>query len=297
VNWDYLTIVMYAEEKQGWFIQKVVNKGGTGYVSPDQGVDYGASIVGDVIKTNKVECVDDWSARRKTRFFSGEAIESEGSFLCVPISSFNRCYGALTLESRTRKNFSGKEVETIYRLVETGAALLEVVYMNTLVKEYVIVDQVTGSCNQRHFLKKLDQEVLRANDEMAEMALVTLMVDDRQEWCDRYGVEGFETILNQVSRIIRSAIRPYDIVGRLDDDRLAVVLINTTASDGYLWAEKMRKQIAGHIIALDGKTFSVTISAGVCGLSDGMHREELLQGTSQVLHKAVEGGGNLVRVF
>jgi len=297
VNWDYLTMVMYTEEKQGWFIQKVVNKASTGYVSPDQGIDYGTSIVGQVIKTNKVESVEDRSARKAVRFFPGEAIESEGSFVCVPVSSFNRCYGALTLESRNKKNFSGKEVETIYRLVESGAALLEVVYMNSLVKEYVIVDQVTGSCNQRHFLKKLEQEVQRANDYGAELALVTLMVDEKQELCDRYAVEGFETVLNQVARIIRSAIRSYDIVGRLDDDRLAIILTNTTASDGYLWAEKMRKQIASHIIAQDGRTFSVTISAGVCGLSDGMHKDELLQGTSQVLHKAVEGGGNLVRVF
>ena len=73
--------------------------------------------------------------------------------------------------------------------------------------------------------------------------------------------------------------------------------MNTTASDGYLWAEKIRKQIASHIISLSGRSFSVTISAGVCGLTDGMHLDELLQGTSQVLHKAVEGGGNLVRVF
>ncbi len=297
VNWDYLTVVMYAEEKQGWFVQKVVNRAGTGYVSPDQGVDYSASIVGQVIKTNKVESIDDRATRRQMRFCEGEAIECEGSFLCVPISSFNRCYGALTLESRNKRNFSGKEVETIYRLVESGAALLEVVYMNSLVKEYVIVDQVTGSCNQRHFLKKLEQEVQRANDYVAELALVTLMVDERHELCERYGLEGFETVLNQVARIIRSAIRSYDIVGRLDDDRLAVVLTNTTASDGYLWAEKMRKQIASHIITQDGRTFSVTISAGVCGLSDGMHKDELLQGTSQVLHKAVEGGGNLVRVF
>jgi diguanylate cyclase (GGDEF)-like protein len=104
-------------------------------------------------------------------------------------------------------------------------------------------------------------------------------------------------VLNQVAKIIRSAIRSYDIVGRLEDDRLAVILVNTTASDGYLWAEKMRKQVASHIISAEGRTFSVTISAGVCGLTDGMHKEEILQGTSQVLHKAVEGGGNLVRVF
>ncbi|MDH4070483.1 MAG: diguanylate cyclase [Ignavibacteria bacterium] len=297
LNWDYLTIVMYAEEKQGWVIQKVVNKAGTGYVSPDQAVEFGDSIVGQVIKANRLEMVDDWSSARRTRFFKGEAIECEGSFACVPISSFNRCYGVLTLESKNRKNFSGKEVETIYRLVESAAGMLEVIYMNELVKEYVIVDQVTGSCNQRHFLKKLDQEVIRAADYDQELALVTLGIDERQQLCERHGIDGFDTILNQVARIIRGSIRSYDIVGRLEDDRLGILLVNTTASDGYLWAEKMRKQIAGHIITNAGKSFSVTISAGVCGLAEGMHREELLQGTSQVLHKAVEGGGNLVRVF
>jgi len=297
LNWDYLTMVMYAEEKQGWVIQKVVNRAGTGYVSPDQGIDFANSVVGQVIRANRLESVEDWSVDRPTRFFLGEAIDSEGSFICIPISSFNRCYGVLTLESKTRNNFSGKEAETIYRLVETAASLLEVAYMNDLVKEYVIVDQVTGSFNQRHFLKKLDQEVHRAADYDQELALVTVVIDDRQLLCDRHCVEGFETILNQVARIVRGSIRTYDVVGRLDDDRLAVLLVNTTASDGYLWAEKMRKQVASHIIALGGRSFSVTMSAGVCGLSDGMQRDELLQGTTQVLDKAVEGGGNLVRVF
>ena len=297
VNWDYLTIVMYAEDRQGWMIQKVVNKAGTGYVAPDQVVDFSDSIVGQVIKANKVESIEDLSTVRKTRFFPGEAIDSAGSFVCVPISSFNRCYGVLTLESKSPQNFSGKEVETVFRLVETAAAHLEVVYMNDLVKEYVIVDQVTGSFNQRHFLKKLDQEVRRSADYEQELALVTLVVDERPLLCERHGVSGFEAILNQVARIVRGSIRTYDVVGRLDDDRLGVLLVNTTASDGYLWAEKIRKQIASHIISLSGRSFSVTISAGVCGLTDGMHLDELLQGTSQVLHKAVEGGGNLVRVF
>jgi diguanylate cyclase (GGDEF)-like protein len=97
--------------------------------------------------------------------------------------------------------------------------------------------------------------------------------------------------------MLRSNIRSFDVVGRLEGDRLGVVLIDTAASDAYLWAEKMRKQVASHIITLGDKSFSVTISAGVCGLMEGMQREELLRGTFQVLHKAVEGGGNLVRVF
>jgi diguanylate cyclase (GGDEF)-like protein len=297
LNWDHLAITMYVEDKQGWVIQKVVNKNDEPYVTPDQLIDYPASVIGGVISENRLEVIEDLSNEDQVRFFGGETIAAEGSFVSVPISSFNRCYGALSLESRTRKNFAGQEVETLYRLVEAAAGVLEVIYMNDLVKEYVIVDQVTGSFNQRHFLKKLEQEVQRATDFGTDLAMVTIQVDEEQELIHRHGKEGFKTVLNQVVKILRSSIRSYDVIGRLEDDSLAVILIDTAASDGYLWAEKMRKQIASHIISMGSTSFSVTISAGVCGLMDGMRREELLNGTSQVLHKAVEGGGNLVRVF
>jgi diguanylate cyclase (GGDEF)-like protein len=103
--------------------------------------------------------------------------------------------------------------------------------------------------------------------------------------------------MNQVAKIIRTNIRAYDVVGRQEPDGMGVLLVSTTASDAYLWAEKIRKQIAGHIITLGGRSFSVTVSAGVCGLSEGMCKDELLEGTTRVLSKAIEDGGNLVRVL
>ncbi len=56
------------------------------------------------------------------------------------------------------------EVETLYRLVENAAALLEIIYLDELVKDYVIVDQLTGSFTRRHFLKTVEEEVRRAED-------------------------------------------------------------------------------------------------------------------------------------
>jgi diguanylate cyclase (GGDEF)-like protein len=297
VNWDFLTIAMYADEQHGWVLQKVVNRGNYSYVSPDQVIDFNESIVGRVIRANAIEVIDHVAVEKPIRFCTSEKIDSEGSFLCVPISSTNRCYGALSLESRNKLNFAGNEVETIYRLVENAAQALEVLYMNDLVKDFVIVDQLTGSFNKKHFMKKLEEEVQRADDLGQELALVSLVVDNAQELAKRHAREGFDSILNQIARIIRSNIRSYDIVGRQETDGMGILLINTTASDAYLWAEKMRKQIASHIITLGGKTFSVTVSAGVCGLGEGMHKDELLAGTTRVLSKAIEDGGNLVRVL
>ncbi|MEK9139331.1 MAG: sensor domain-containing diguanylate cyclase, partial [Bacteroidota bacterium] len=297
VNWDFLTIAMYADEQHGWMLQKVVNRGNHAYVTPDQVIDFNDSVVGKVIRANALEMIADVTASRPMRFYESERIESEGSFLCMPISSTNRCYGALTLESRSKSNFAGNEVETIYRLVENAAMALEVLYMNDLVKDFVIVDQLTGSFNKKHFIKKLEEEVQRAEDFGTELALVSVMVDNAHELASRHGHEGFDAILNQVAKIIRANIRSYDIVGRQDADGMGVLLINTTASEAYLWAEKVRKQIASYIITLGGKSFSVTVSAGVCGLSEGMRKDELLAGTTRVLGKAMEDGGNLVRVL
>jgi len=297
VNWDFLTIAMYGDEQRGWVLQKVVNRGSYAYVAPDEMIDFNESVVGKVIRANAIEGIENIAAQKAMRFHKFEKIDSEGSFLCVPISSPNRCYGALTLESRNKANFAGNEVETIYRLVENVAMALEVLYMNDLVKDFVIVDELTGSFNKKHFLKKLEEEIQRAEDFGHELALVSLIIDNAQELTNRHGADGFDSILNQVAKIVRANIRSYDIVGRQDTDSMGVLLVNTTASEAYLWAEKVRKLIASYIMTVGGKSFSVTLSAGVCGLSEGMRKDEMIAGTTRLLSKAVEDGGNLVRVL
>ncbi len=181
--------------------------------------------------------------------------------------------------------------------MENAATALEVLYLNDLIREHVVVDQLTGSLTRKHFLKKLEEEVQRAEDFNAELAFVSFAVDGMTGHHERYGTEGADTIVNEVARIIRSNIRVYDVLGRQGDDTLGVLLINMPASDGYLWAEKIRKMIASHVIMIGPSTLSVTVSAGVCGLTAGMHVDELVAGTTQVLGKAIEHGGNLVRIF
>src|SRR5512140_450672 len=293
-NFDFLSVTMYADDKHAWVVQKVVNKTGQPYLAPEAVIDIEQSIVGSSIRNNTVASVEDLAQESGPRFCADEQMEHVGSFLSIPISSFNRCYGAFSIESRTPRNFTGTEAETIYRLVENAAAALEVRYLNDLIREHVVVDQLTGSLTRKHFLKKVEEEVRRAEDLTAELAFVSFAVDGMTGHRERYGVDGTDAIVNNVARVIRSNIRLYDVLGRQGDDTLGVLLINTPASDAYLWAEKIRKMIASHVIMIGPKTLSVTVSAGVCGLTAGMQVDELVAGTTQVLGKAIEHGGNLV---
>lgn len=296
VKWDYLSITLWAEDRRGWAIQRVSNRAGAPYPGLGDPVDFDASIVGQVIRSNRVRCIQDLAAETGPRFSPGEAPAQGGSFLCIPISSIGRCYGALTLESGSRSNFAPVEVETMYRLVENAASALEVLYLNDMIKDLVAVDQLTGLWTRQHFLKRAEEEVRRAEDSGAELAHVSLAVDDMQGHRERYGREAAGAIVAQVARIVRSNARDYDVGGRWDDDSIGMLLIQTPGSDGYLWAEKVREQIACSVIQAGGTSLSVTVSAGVSGLAEGMTATQLLAGASEVLRRAREDGGNTVRV-
>jgi diguanylate cyclase (GGDEF)-like protein len=244
-----------------------------------------------------VQNIPDVAAAGVVRYAEGETLDLHGALLCFPISSVNRCYGAVVVESRDRNGFSANDEGHLYRLVENAGSALEVRYMNDLVREHVMVDPQTGSMTRRHFLKRLEDEVRRAEDFGMELSLIMMAVDGLAEHVVRYGKETQDVILNELTRVVRANLRTYDAVGHLEDDRLGILLVHMAASEAYLWAERVRKLIASHVLTMGGRSFSVTVTLGVCGASEGMQATEIVAGAAKVLQKAIEGGGNLVRLY
>ncbi|HTY01594.1 MAG TPA: GAF domain-containing protein [Bacteroidota bacterium] len=296
-TWDSLMLTLYDEKQDGWTIQRFRNKGSQPLVNAGEPVETKSSIVGEVILSNALRVVDDFGAETRPRFHASEPHAEEGSALCVPISSFNRCYGALYLESRRPQNFQKNETETMFRLVQNAAAMLETVYLNDVIKEHVPIDQGTGALTGKHFQRRLAEEVQRASELGAELSLVSIALDHSEEQLQRFGAGAVDAMVNAVSGIVRTNLRSYDVVGRESASRLNVLLIGTPASDAYLWAEKVRKQVAGQVVVSGARSFSTTVSMGICGLLDGMLVDDLAEGTRHVLGKALEHGGNLVRVY
>lgn len=297
LKWDFISIVMHDDEKKIWLVNKVINRAGEIYIRPETNVDFTESIVGNVIKNNNHIIVEDLETITQPRFFTGEKLDNRGSFISVPISSINKCYGTLNVESRDKYNFSKQDTEALYRLAENAAAALEIFFMNNIISEYVIIDELTGVYSKKFWLEKIGDEICRSDDFGEDLSLLFLSVDNIPELLMRYGKEGVDKMLITLAKVIRKSVRQYDLVGRLENHRFGVVLVKTPANEAYLWAEKIRKTIAGVVIDLDGKSFSVTLSIGVCGATEGVTKDELLKNTNLVLKKSIENGGNTVRVF
>ncbi len=297
VAWDYIATVLYDESRKAWIVQYVMNRMNDPYVSVSQEVDPQHSLVGAVVQTSVPRIYDHFDFNGLPRFYKAERVESSGAIMVLPINSINRCYGVLVVESKDAKTYSESDAKLLQKLVETSSWALEILSLSEVVNNYISMDETTGVAARKYFMTRMQEEVQRANDFSTGLALVMVSIDSMNDLLGRYGKEGFDFALQNIGRIIKSFIRPYDLVGRYDFNQFAVLLMQTTANEAYLWAEKLRKNIASNIINMDQKSFSVTVSVGVCGAAVEASDVGLLGNTTQVLRKAVEAGGNMVRVF
>ncbi|HLX11198.1 MAG TPA: sensor domain-containing diguanylate cyclase [Bacteroidota bacterium] len=297
VAMDYLSIVLFDDKRASWMVKKVLNRTHDEYVPVEQPIDFPHSIAAQTIKNNYHSMVDAQSTVSLPRYHTGENFGTNGAFLSLPISSANKCYGSLNVERREKVLFTPQDIRSLKILASQAAGLLEILYMNDLIDEYVIIDEKTGVCSKKYFTQRLDEELHRADDGGTDLSLLLVGVDHHNELHERFGRDGFDRVMGSLAKAIRSSVRSYDLVGRVDVNKFAVVLIRTTANEAYLWSEKIRKTVSGNVIELDGKNFSVTISAGVAGAQEGITRDELLNNAVAVLEKAVTAGGNAVRVY
>jgi diguanylate cyclase (GGDEF)-like protein len=297
VAWDYVSVVLFDESRKSWVVQFVVNRMNDAYVAPAQEIDPHQSLVGGVIQSGIPRVLDTMGGIELPRFYKAERVDTKGAFLALPILSVSRCYGVLAVESKDTKTYSDPEIKLLQKLVETTAVALEILNLTDVVNNYVMMDETTGVATRSYFVSRVQEEVHRANDFDRDLTLVMLSIDSMNEHLHRYGKDGFEFVLQNIGRMIKSSVRPYDLVGRYDFNRFAVLLVSTAAKEATLWAEKLRKNIASNIINVDQKSFSVTVSIGVCGAVSQTSDIELLENSSQTLKKAVEAGGNIVRVF
>jgi len=297
VTWDYIAVVLYDESRKAWAVHYVMNRMNDPYVAVTQEIDPQHSLVGAVLQASTPRMYDRFDPEGLPRFYKAERVDSHGAIILLPINSVNRCYGVLVVESKDAKTYSEGDAKLLLKLVETASVGLEILSLSDVVNNYVSMDETTGVAARKYFMARMHEEVQRANDFSTDLALVMVSIDSMNDLLGRYGKDGFDFALQNVGRMITSFIRPYDVVGRYDFNQFAVLLMQTTANEAYLWAEKLRKNIASNIINLDQKSFSVTVSAGVCGASRDGSDVELLGNTTQVLRKAAEAGGNLVRVF
>lgn len=160
-------------------------------------------------------------------------------------------------------------------------------------------DELTGLANRRKFFETLRAELQRLWRAPQETRLTLLLVDldNFKEINDTLGHGAGDLVLKAVAAALARSVRTTDTVARIGGDEFGVILPMTDRAGANVVASKVLAAVAAAQVAYEGRTLSVTASAGmaVVAPSAAFSEEEvtrLLQRADLALYAAKKRGGN-----
>jgi diguanylate cyclase (GGDEF)-like protein/putative nucleotidyltransferase with HDIG domain len=143
-------------------------------------------------------------------------------------------------------------------------------------------DQKTGLFNHTYFKEHLENELKRANRFDRPITIIMADLDLLRNINNTYGHLAGDEVLIGVANILKKSVREYDVVARFGGEEYAILMPETTLSQGYERAEAIRQavQSAEFTIPTSVTPIKATLSLGVA------EREEFSQSGQDIIHNA-----------
>lgn len=168
--------------------------------------------------------------------------------------------------------------------------------MNSLSK-LALTDELTQLANRRSFVDSVESELARCKRVSGFITMMVVDLDFFKTINDTHGHQGGDAVLVEVAKILKSAIRQYDIVGRIGGEEFAIFLGSCELDIALEISERIRFSLEHANIPFAGKSLSITASIGLTSKACNASFEELYTEADQALYLAKEKGRNRVELF
>ena len=162
------------------------------------------------------------------------------------------------------------------------------------VREFALVDGLTGLGNHRAFQEAFEGEISRAQRYRQDLSLVLLDLDEFKLVNDAQGHAVGDSLLAEVGRLIRGHVRRSDRAFRIGGDEFALILPQTTADGAQLLA---RRLLAAGLELRPESAYQrpISFSAGVSSFpAQTRDREQLRTFADSALYRGKRSGRTTV---
>ncbi|WP_022850429.1 GGDEF domain-containing response regulator [Limisalsivibrio acetivorans] len=155
-------------------------------------------------------------------------------------------------------------------------------------------DHLTGIYNRKKFYDELSKEIDRVNRYQQKLSVIMFDVDHFKSVNDTYGHQVGDKVLQDISQIVRRAIRKTDVFARYGGEEFTLLMPGTHEQGAVDIAERLRREIEEYRFAHGG---GVTCSFGVAEIDHNDDSDTFVKKADVALYNAKENGRNRVEVF
>ena len=152
--------------------------------------------------------------------------------------------------------------ESISRLYQVRHQLSLVLTSLSHMSHIAARDVLTGLFNRRGLNEEFDRAWQLAKDNERALGVVTIDIDHFKTVNDTYGHAVGDQVLQEISDLVRWAIRSGDIAGRTGGDEMVLILPMADTSSIRVFADRLMDQVRKHIFCKTAHGLRLTISLG-----------------------------------
>jgi GAF domain-containing protein len=141
-----------------------------------------------VVKHGTPLIVDD--AANDFRFSNSGAEDPDAGFkslIVTPLLSGNKVIGVLRMDDDVACTFTQDDLRLLDIIGNLAAVAIQNALLYSWVEELAVRDSLTGLFVRRHFMKRFQEEVRRAERKRGELSLLMLDIDKFKWYNDKYG--------------------------------------------------------------------------------------------------------------
>jgi len=161
--------------------------------------------------------------------------------------------------------------------------------------ESAVLDPLTRVHNRRYLDERLEEELAFAQRHHTCLSLLLLDIDHFKRINDTLGHQAGDAVLRVVAGTLHKMIRTEDLVARYGGEEFVVVARGIDAANAMIFAERIRRLVAGLSIPWEGRPVHVTVSIGVATFSVERRygrSTDLVEDADRALYRAKESGRN-----
>ncbi|MBU3088191.1 diguanylate cyclase [Clostridium gasigenes] len=157
-------------------------------------------------------------------------------------------------------------------------------------------DFLTGLNNVRTFDNILNKLINNAIEKEERLSILMIDIDFFKNINDNYGHYSGDLVLKQLSNILVSSSRGFDVVSRNGGEEFTVILLDCNFTHATTIAERIRKNVEEYIFTSEGnRSINITVSIGISSYPDiTTNINDLLAQADDALYLAKRTGRNKV---